>query len=78
MGRHMYAHSTHTHTYMWEVERGRKRSKRAGGQAKCKNGIHERRKGGTMEDRHGEVNGNKRVTRMYSSVIVGPGRWLSK
>lgn len=44
MGRHMYAHSTHTHTYMWEVERGRKRSKRAGGQAKCKNGIHERRK----------------------------------
>lgn len=44
VGRHMYAHSTHTHTYMWEVERGRKRSKRAGGQAKCKNGIHERRK----------------------------------
>lgn len=31
-----------------------------------------------MEDRHGEVNGNKRVKRMYSSVIVGPGRWLSK
>ena len=71
VGRHMYAHSTHRQTSIHVGGRketgGRRGLKGAGGQAKCKNnGIHERK------------SRNKIVTHMYSNVLMGPGRQLSK